>query len=60
MIPNKNFRFSEFLELFKNFSRGLTNYFFKCTGANFQPIAPAACSFDSDEPHYYPSVFASH
>ncbi len=28
MIPNKNFRFFKFLELFKNFRRGLTNYFF--------------------------------
>ncbi len=49
MIPNKNFHFFEFLELLKNFLRGLTNYFFKkyCTGASFQPITLAVRSFDS-------------
>ncbi len=48
-VPKKNFRFFEFLELFKIFRRGLTNYFFKkcCAGANFQPIMLAAGSFDS-------------
>ncbi len=49
MIPNKNFYFSEFVELLTNFCRSLTNYSFRkcCTRASFQPITLAARSFDS-------------
>ncbi len=61
MIPNKNFRFFEFIEWLKNFLRGLTNYFLKkrCTGASFQPITLVRALSIANEPHYHPSVFAS-
>ncbi len=61
MISNKNFRFFEFLELFKNFHRGLINYFF--LNAVQEPVfnqlhSPHALLI-ANEPHYHPSVFAS-
>ncbi len=36
----ENFRFFEFLELFKNFREGLTNYFFKIELDNIIPVNP--------------------
>ncbi len=60
-VLNKNFRFFEFLELFNNFHRGLTNYFSSkcCTGTSFNQLRSPRTLSIANEPHNHPSVFAS-